>query len=200
MRTNYVLIDFENVQPKSLDQLAGDPFKIFVFVGAHQTKLPSKIKTSLKRLGDRAECIKISRKGRNALDFHIAYYIGQFAAADPSGHFHIISKDTGYDPLIDHLKTKKILARRVMPIREKRVPKVLTTKKLAEKIAVILARLRPLKEKKPVRVKTLASWISSLFLKQLSEKEVSELVQELVKRGYLTISNTKVTYALPGEA
>lgn len=199
MRTNYVLIDFENVQPESLDQLAHDPFKIFVFVGAHQTNLPPKIRTSLKRLGDRAECIKILRKGRNALDFHIAYYIGQFAAADPSGYFHIISKDTGYDPLIHHLKTKKILARRVQPIRKKPAPKVLTSKILAERIAVILARLRPLKEKKPGRVKTLTSWIISQFQKQISEKEVAGLIQELVKKGYLTISSTKVTYALPNE-
>ena len=200
MRTNYVLIDFENVQPKSLDQLAGDPFKIFVFVGAHQTKLPSKIKTSLTRLGDRAEYIKISRKGRNALDFHIAYYIGQFAAADPSGYFHIISKDTGYDPLIHHLRTKKIFAGRVKAISEIPLLKVLTCKTPAERIAVILSKLRQLKTKKPGGVETLTSTIVALFQKQLSEKEVSELVQELVKRGYLTISNTKVTYALPGEA
>ena len=199
MRTNYVLIDFENVQPESLDQLARAPFKILVFVGAEQTTPPPKIRTSLKRLGDRAESIKILRKGRNALDFHIAYYLGQLVASDPAGNFHILSKDTGYDPLIHHLKSKKILAQRVKTIPDKPAPKVLTSKILAERIAVILARLRPLKEKKPGRVKTLTSWIKSQFQKQISEKEVAGLIQELVKRGYLTISSTKVTYALPNE-
>ena len=200
MRTNYVLIDFENVRPGSLDQLACDPFKILVFVGADQTNVPFEIATSVQRLSGRAEYIKISGKGRNALDFHIAYYIGQFAAADPSGYFHIFSEDTGYDPLIHHLRTKKIFAGRVKAISEIPLLKVLTCKTPAERIAVILSKLRQLKTKKPGGVETLISTIVALFQKQLSEKEVSELVQELVKRGYLTISNTKVTYALPGEA
>ena len=34
MATNYVLIDFENVQPKNLELLTTHPFKVFVFVGA----------------------------------------------------------------------------------------------------------------------------------------------------------------------
>ena len=34
MRPNIVLIDFENVQPESLDLLKDGPFKVLVFVGA----------------------------------------------------------------------------------------------------------------------------------------------------------------------
>ena len=41
MRTNYVLIDFENVQPESLVGLQQDHFKVLVFVGANQTKVPN---------------------------------------------------------------------------------------------------------------------------------------------------------------
>ena len=40
----------------------------------------------------------------NALDFHIAFHVGQIAGTDPQGFFHIISKDKGYDPLLAHLK------------------------------------------------------------------------------------------------
>jgi len=40
MRINYVLIDFENVQPESLAVLQQDHFKVMVFVGANQTKVP----------------------------------------------------------------------------------------------------------------------------------------------------------------
>lgn len=40
MRTNYVLVDYENVQPKSLMALAGDqPFKVLLFAGASQAKV-----------------------------------------------------------------------------------------------------------------------------------------------------------------
>ena len=42
LKTNFILIDFENVQPKDLVQLQGHSFKIKVFYGAHQTKIPSR--------------------------------------------------------------------------------------------------------------------------------------------------------------
>jgi hypothetical protein len=41
LKTNIILIDFENVQPSNLAQLRGRDFKIKVFLGAHQTKLPT---------------------------------------------------------------------------------------------------------------------------------------------------------------
>jgi len=39
VKTNYVLIDFENVQPRSLEGLNGDPFKVLLFVGANQSRI-----------------------------------------------------------------------------------------------------------------------------------------------------------------
>ena len=80
MRTNFVLIDFENVQPASLAPLERDGFKVFVFVGANQTKVSVDVAAALQRLGTNAEYIRISGNGKNALDFHIAYYIGKLAA------------------------------------------------------------------------------------------------------------------------
>ena len=40
MRINYVLIDLENVQPASLAGLDAEFFKVLIFVGASQTKIP----------------------------------------------------------------------------------------------------------------------------------------------------------------
>jgi len=118
MRMNYVMIDFENVQPESLAILQQDHFKVMLFVGANQTNIPFPVADAMQTLCGRAEYVKITGNGKNALDFHIAYYIGQFAAKDPTAYFHIISKDTGFDPLIAHLKTKKIYAARESDIGE----------------------------------------------------------------------------------
>ena len=93
MRTNYVLIDFESVQTTSLELLTHDHFKVIVFVGVKQDKLPFEVAESLQQLGSRAEYIKISGRGPNALDFHIAFYIGRLVAEEPSAYFHVISKD-----------------------------------------------------------------------------------------------------------
>lgn len=197
MRTNYVLVDLENVQPDSLEQLAHDHFKLLVFVGASQSKLPFELAASLQQLGSRAEYIKISGNGSNALDFHIAYYIGLLAATDPTAFFHIISKDTGFDPLVQHLKSKKVFAGRVKAIAEIPLVKASCLKSPTERLALVIARLQQLKASKPRTVATLSSTIASLFQKQLPEKEIEALVHSLEAKGLAVISDTKVTYALP---
>ena len=199
MRTNYVLIDFESVQTKSLEELTHDHFKVIVFVGANQAKLPYEVAESLQQLGSRATYIKISGHGSNALDFHIAYYIGRLAAEEPSAYFHIISRDTGYDPLIQHLRSKKILAGRVANITDIPFLRASKAKSPQQRIAVILDRLQQLKATKPRTIKTLTSTIASLFQKNLSEEEVASLVQSLANKGYLEVAGEKVTYALPSE-
>ncbi len=100
MATNYVLIDFENVHPKNLELLTKHPFKVFVFVGANQSKVPFDLADSMQLLGNDAKYIKIAGNGQNALDFHISYYVGELAGKDADAQFHIISKDKGFDPLI----------------------------------------------------------------------------------------------------
>ncbi len=125
--TSYVLIDFENVQPKNLGLLESQPFKVLVFVGANQTKVSLELARALQALGKNAEYIKISGNGQNALDFHIAYYIGKLAAGEPSAQFHVISKDKGFDPLIKHLKGQKIRVQRerdLAEIPQLRIPRV----------------------------------------------------------------------------
>jgi septum formation topological specificity factor MinE len=199
VRTNYVLIDFENVQPQSLDHLAGEHFKVFVFVGASQ-KLTVDFAASLQRLGPRAEYIQISGNGSNALDFHIAYYMGQLAAADAAASFHIVSKDSGFDPLIKHLRSKGVFARRVKSITDISRVEASHAKSPAERLQAILARLRQFKAGKPRSLKTLRNTIGAVFQKQLTEEEIDALVQELVTQGYLSVSDTKVIYPLPGDS
>jgi hypothetical protein len=197
MRTNFVLIDYENVQPASLAVLEKEHFRIFVFVGASQAKVNFDIAASLQRLGSSANYVKISGNGSNALDFHIAYYIGQLAAADPTAYFHIISKDTGFDPLIAHLKTRKILACRSKDIADMPIVKAANSKTPDEKLVVIVSNLRLRGASKPRTTKTLSSTINSLFQKALPEDELRGVLESLQKNGYITVSGTKVAYTLP---
>ena len=200
MRTNFVLIDFENVQPSALDALAQDHFKLMVFVGASQTKVPFETAAALQQLGERAEYVKISGNGSNALDFHIAYYIGKLAAADGSAFFHIVSKDTGFDPLVQHLKSHGILAGRVKDIADIPLVKTSTAKTPTERNQATLTWLQQTKASKPRTVKTLSSSISSLFQKQLTEEQVAAIVQWLSAEGHLVVTGTKVAYVVSGDA
>lgn len=197
MRTNYVLVDLENVQPSSLEKLAHDHFKVIVFVGAKQAKLSFDLVHTLQKLG--AEYVKVSGSGRDALDFHIAYYVGQLAATEENAYFHIISKDTGFDPLIKHLHGR-VSVSRVKSILEIPLLRAASTKATPERVEAVLLRLKQLKLAKPRTFAKLSSTIASMFRKQLAEEEVQALVQDLAKRGCIVISGNKVSYTLPGDS
>jgi hypothetical protein len=198
LRPNIVLIDFESVQPASLGVLAGDHFRVKVFVGATQSKLPFDLVTAIQQMGERAEYIKIAGVGPNALDFHIAYYIGRIASHEPEAFFHIISKDTGFDPLIQHLKDNKIFCGRWQTLEEIPVVKAGQVKSPEERAILFLSRLLQPKATKPRTEKTLRSAIAAHFQKQLTEEEVTAIIGALQRPGHLSIADGKVVYANAG--
>jgi diadenosine tetraphosphate (Ap4A) HIT family hydrolase len=191
-----VLIDFENVRPKNLQILSRHPFRVLVFVGAGQTKVPYDLAEAMQQLGTDARYIRIGGNGKNALDFHIAFYIGELAVKEPEAHFHIISKDKGFDPLIKHLKDRKIKVQRENDLAEIPVLRMSTAKSSDEKIAAIVKNLRGRGQSRPRKVKTLANTINSLFTQKLEEKELIALVKELEKQNYISINEGKVSYKL----
>jgi hypothetical protein len=197
MRTNYVLIDYENVQPNSLAGLDAEHFRVLIFVGASQSKLTFELASAIQKLGPRAEYVKIAGNGSNALDFHIAFHIGHLAAQDPTAYFHIISKDTGFDPLIQHLRERKFLAFRSKDVCDIPMLKAANSKIMPEKLALVLANLQQRGTSKPRTMKTLSSTIKSLFQKRLTDEEVADIVKGLEARGYITANETNITYALP---
>ena len=77
----------------------GHAFKVMVFVGAHQAKLPFELASSLQAPGGNAEYVKIGGNGANVPDFHTAFYIGRLVERDTDACFHIIPRDTGFDQL-----------------------------------------------------------------------------------------------------
>lgn len=116
MSKPYVLIDFENVQPKTLDRLQPGAVRIKVFLGQHQNRLMLELVQALQPFGADAEYIAIQGSGPDAVDFHIAFYIGRLAAADPGAAFTIISRDKGFDPLVRHLVGLGIPCQRIPDI------------------------------------------------------------------------------------
>ena len=58
------------------------------------------------------ELIRVDKDGKNAVDFALAYYLGRKTVADPMTFFHVVSKDKGFDALIEHLKDRQIKIRR----------------------------------------------------------------------------------------
>jgi hypothetical protein len=197
VRTNYVFIDYESVQPEGVSALKQDHFRVIVFVGAHQTKVAFETAAALQQMGSNAQYVKISGTGQNALDFHIAFYIGQFAEKDPEAYFHIVSKDTGFDPLLNHLKTRKLRAFRVKTVSDIPVLKAVNARSTPDRIAMILDDLHKRGAAKPRTMATLTSTIGAIFMKQLSPDEIGVLLTALQAQGYVSIVGNKVSYNLP---
>lgn len=198
MRTNYVLIDFESIRPELHSFLDREHFKTLVFVGANQNKVPFETAAALQRLGARAEYVKISGNGPNALDFHIAFHIGRLSERSPDSFFHVISKDKGFDPLIRHLKDEKIFAARWEDVRDIPLVKAAEARTASDRATLFAERLSS-SASKPRRTTTLTGSIHSFFSKTLSDDETADVVAELVRRGVVALDGTKVSYPA-GEA
>lgn len=197
MKTNYIMIDMENVVPDNLELLDQDWVKVLLFVGKNQTKLPISIVKAVQRLGSRAQYVQMSGTGHNALDFHIAFYIGRIAATDKDAYFHIISNDTGFDPLIAHLKQEHVLADRVTKIVE--IPALIqlriVSKPFSERISFAKERLQKPNAPRPRTRKTLTSHIAAMFLKALSDADISNIIDELFNDGCIRENGKRLVYS-----
>ena len=217
MKTEFVLIDFENVQPKNMIALVGGLFKIKVFLGAAQSKIPLEMARALQAFGPDAEYIQIDGHGSNALDFHIAYYIGRLVAEWPDASYCIISKDTGFDPLIKHLKAQKISCRRSASVADighsKHAPAVPPPAKTGAantpharrapagpppaRIDAVITNLTKRAAAKPRKLKTLSATIRLLFANALSDEDLHDLLDQLTQRGIIKVADGKVSYTMP---
>jgi hypothetical protein len=109
-----VLVDFENVQKLDLARLPAHAH-IRIFAGAQQPKLPTALVLQAQALGLAIERIRIDGNGPNAFDYHIACHLGEGLARTPHADFVIVSRDTGFDPLLRHLKARGLQCRREAP-------------------------------------------------------------------------------------
>jgi hypothetical protein len=217
MATNYVLVDFENVQPDSLAALAGGAFRIKVFVGATQARgrISFEFSNSMQMLGSHAEYVTIARSGPNAVDMHIAYFIGRLIEKEPAAHIHIISRDTDFDPLVEYLQSTGVACKRAKTITEvvRSLPKPRASAPPArsarghvppakrahnEKLAPIIKQLHSLSGKPGTR-KKLAQTIANYYRHHggaLTDAAVEQVIEELIRLKFVTQSGTKVSYNL----
>lgn len=218
MQNHYILIDFENVQVKSLALLRGAQFQVRVFLGPKNTRLPTDLVLAMKGLGDQADYILLDAGGHNALDFHITYYLGRLAAIDPQGCFYIISKDTGFDSLIEHMNRAGVECSRAVSIdslpcvdamsvgasvgpmgNAQAAPKAKSAarKKTAELIELVLSNFAKRKSALPRTEKTLRTTIKALCGAQYTDKEINAVFNRLVKDEHVVVDGLRVSYSLP---
>lgn len=108
----HLLVDWENVQPKGteLKALVPQGTDVWLFHGPQQRVDRSR---HTGEYGDKqVTLVPSARAGKNSLDFHLTYYIGYISARQPDATFVVVSNDTGYDPLLEHVVALGFAARR----------------------------------------------------------------------------------------
>jgi hypothetical protein len=175
------------VQPRSLSTLGAHPLKVMVFLGARQ-KVDVDLANAMQVLGSNASYVQICGNGRNALDFHIAFTLGELAA-DAGSRFYVMSKDTGFDPLLRYLHKRGTTAVRLSSLDD-----LATAIAPHDKVDAVLCNLASRGNGRPRRVKTLANTIRTLFPPDMPDCEVESLIAALEREGHISITDGAVSY------
>src|SRR4051812_41281424 len=90
---NHVFVDFENVHEIDLAIIGRNAVSFTLLMGPRQTKLNVSLVEKLFAHAASVQLVRLASSGRNALDFILTYYVGRAVAFDPTGCFHIVSRD-----------------------------------------------------------------------------------------------------------
>ena len=108
----HLLVDFENLKPSAADValIRSEEYRLWVFHGPHQNKFDAALVKAWQPLGGRVDFVQSSKQGKNALDFHIAFKLGElFADERKTGRrasYVVVSGDGGFEPLFDYMRTQ----------------------------------------------------------------------------------------------
>ena len=131
----HVLLDYENVQP-SVDELrllVPDASQVWIFHGPQQRQVEQRFAA----FGSGVTAVPISKTGKNALDFHLSFYMGYIASRNPASAMVVVANDKGYEPMLEHAKAMGFVVRRQSHGEVKAaVKKAVARKVVAKKAAV----------------------------------------------------------------
>ncbi len=217
---NHVFVDFENVKRIEVAVLGGKHLRLHLFLGPQNKKLDVEVVEKLLENAQAVELIRSTTLGKNALDFVLAYHLGQAVLTDPKAHFHIVSKDTGFDALVELLKSRHVKVKRhgdwsalnfqsapkpvaaaVSPVpaapKSPAAPKLPAKPALSEEAEKLLENFRKTPKNRPKKEKTMISHTSAFFGKDKpdSEAKAKKVMEELKKAKLIAVDEKGgVTY------
>jgi PIN domain len=190
-----LFIDYENVTQVRLTDLQKPNLKIFIFVGCAQVKIPFELVREAHLLGEAVEWIGVEGSGANALDFHIVFYLGQISLRSPNSKYVILSRDRGFDPLIQHLAKRGISCRRIDSLEVlSGNPELTYSQDFLSDIAI--AKLSAaIPKSRPKKRSTLYTYLKSVLTKyHPSEPEIKQLLDNWFATGKVTEIKDKISY------
>ena len=189
-----VYVDYENMG--NIKKLLPIDGQYFFFIGNTQNSIPKSLVMATN--GIKVEWIAIEGSGKNALDFHIAYYLGKHTS-EPDAMHYILSKDKGYDPLVLSINksAKSEIVKRIISLEDLKSHDV---KELAENIdpnyTTLVNKLNSMaKGKRPKSEKKLESFIKTQVFSKMDDSAIKKLVDELYRNKIISKGqNNRISY------
>lgn len=205
-RVNRLFLDYENVVKIDGDVLSREDVFLTIFRGAQQKKMDNEVVDALLANSSRVKIVDVVTAGKNALDFVLAGYVGYSVRANPGDYFHIISKDKGFDALVEQLKREKIRAHRHDRFRgipnpgKKKPSGSPDSNKLVvpeDHLTGILEHIGKDPSNRPRRKKTLLNYLKSKLGLKATEQEAQKVLNELCSSEKISIGDDNlVTYRI----
>ena len=192
-----LLIDYENIHKIDLARIKQQDINIKIFVGQAQNKIPFDLVQAAQQFDNPVEWIKIEGSGSNALDFYIAFYLGQYFKDTKKGTFLVLSKDKGFDPLIKHINNSTINCQKIENLDNfSHKQGSSSDKKNPDLILEIINKLSKIeKNKRPVTQKSLHNLLKlQLAKKKLQDKDIVILVKTLFLQNKIAKDNNRLIY------
>lgn len=98
-----ILVDYENVHTGGMTGFSSlsPEDTVVIFYGSVIKSIPFDLHIEIMNSKVTTEYIKVNKVGKNYLDFQLASHLGYCIGQGFNGQILIISKDTGYDSIVD---------------------------------------------------------------------------------------------------
>lgn len=182
---NIIFVDYENVSIKGLSGIEnlGEDSMVYLFYSENTAHLPMTTVATLNSTKAEMRYI-LTKVGKNALDFTLASVLG-FVIKErfQEDTFYIVSKDKGFDVLVDYWKGNKVAVKVITSLTQipakKKTTKRTQTQSDADKLKQSLtSKVGTLLKGE---TKDLKTHVVDIIIKCKSKKAVQNSIKQIVK-------------------
>ncbi len=186
---SWAFVDYENVGSLEGLNISGYE-RVFIFCGPNNTRI--KVGALPTEEFCCIELIGVATTGANNLDFHLAFHLGRFhEVARSDVVFHIISNDTGFDGLVNHLNRLGRSCKKMV------VSKQNDHSSLSHAASLAITRLKQLDgRKRPRKKASFVNWIKSQCQGLANAAPPDVVYKELVLAALIRESGSDIAYEI----
>jgi hypothetical protein len=119
--------------------------------------------------------------------------LGRVLEKSPHVHCTVLSKDKGFDPLLRQLNKIGLKCQRINSLLELDPKSAPTDDPSYKRVVEVLGKSE--KKTRPRKLKTLSQHISSIFQKNIAQKDIDRIIDMLFAHKMISETNNTISYA-----